>query len=408
MILYGSHNNWGQLNNPLAENGAVAFLLFAPLESCTVTTRAQLHRLQQRIKEMPVSHKVFSGGWAGYFSYEAGKALMNLPAGNVLLAEFSYYPMVIRLDFTSDVCEAFWQDDLPEEQVEQRLMQLQQLSTAPSDSTPATVSWRQLWNQQEYSVAFSRIQDYLQAGDCYQVNLTMPFISNQDLTRRSPYSLFQTFNPAFGGYMKTPHTTLFSVSPERFICIDNDHMETRPIKGTSARGSDEVSDIRNKEWLRNSAKNQAENLMIVDLLRNDMSFYAEPHSVRVDKLFDIETHANVHHMVSTISALKQPQHHAVDAIMAALPGGSITGAPKRRAMEIIDELEVRSRGAYCGAMGFFGNHGVSDFNILIRTIEAKPAEAVCWGGGGIVADSVGEEEWQEIFSKVKRILDTPF
>ncbi len=233
----------------------------------------------------------------------------------------------------------------------------------------------------------------------------MPFSNTANMRAQSPLPLLQSFNPAFGGYLKTDYLSLFSVSPERFICIDGQRMETRPIKGTVSRGANIEEDEANKAWLAGSEKNQAENLMIVDLLRNDLSRYALPFSVKVEKLFAIETHANVHHMVSTISAVKRPEFSSAEVIVNALPGGSITGAPKKRAMEVIDELEAGARGPYCGVMGFFDDSGFVDFNILIRTVVAKETGAQCWAGGGVVLDSTCEEEWQELHVKVARILE---
>ena len=362
----------------------------------------------------------FRSGWLGYFSYEAGHTLLtgDNRSADMPLAEFFEYSFSVVLDFNTDETVLFYRAEVDVAEV---LRTLNTLVTDPislpktanrasnkkgaEPLQPWSTAWNAVWNAQQYQQAFNQVQSYLNAGDCYQVNLAMPFVNGADLRTNSPLPLLRSFNPAFGGYLKTDYLSLYSVSPERFICIDGERIETRPIKGTVARGANAAEDETNKTWLANSAKNQAENLMIVDLLRNDLSRYALPFSVKVEKLFTIETHANVHHMVSTISALKRPEVSPAEVILNALPGGSITGAPKKRAMEVIAELEAGARGPYCGVMGFFDDSGYVDFNILIRTVVAKENGAQCWAGGGVVLDSTCEEEWQELHVKVARILE---
>ena len=217
----------------------------------------------------------------------------------------------------------------------------------------------------------------------------------------------ETFNPRHGCVIRSSKRTIFSVTPERLLKITNGKLETRPIKGTAPRSSNPTQDKANADNLILSEKNRAENLMIVDLLRNDLSIYATPNSVKVEKLFELESHANVHHLVSTITATLRPNVSISSALLAAFPGGSITGAPKKRAMEIINELEAQPRGAYCGSAGYIDDNGNCDFNILIRTIEAKEDGATCWGGGGIVIDSEVDSEFDEIHNKVDKILSTP-
>ncbi len=402
---------YGQWQTQAAVAGDVprkAVLFFSPQDWHEAKSLSELQQLRSKIATTPsAAGNALSSGWAGYFSYEAGRAQQQMRTGSAVLAEFGYYPMVIHLDLEQREAEAYWHIDLNATEVSRRLDDLLFAIRQTENSEPGKSRiWSRAWQTDDYQAAFRTVHDYLHAGDCYQVNLAMPFVCTDDLTSASPLGHFQAFEPAFGGYMKTPQLTLYSVSPERFMCVDGHKMETRPIKGTAPRGATGQEDAGNRNWLAQSEKNQAENLMIVDLLRNDMSLYAEPHSVRVEKLFDIESHANVHHMVSTITARLKNNYHAVDAILAALPGGSITGAPKKRAMEIIDELEAFPRQAYCGSLGFFGDNGVADFNILIRTIQASADGAVCWGGGGIVIDSQCDDEWQEVLHKVQKILDT--
>ena len=401
---------------------STAVLTCLPDKSLTASNKQDLQQIRKAIREHSASNRnrphsspvtaPFCSGWAGYLSYEAGRVLQGLPASQSTtpLAEFFHYPLSIYLDFAENSCNLQNPHNLPDTVtipfINHIQAAIQKHRKTDNPSSPQQ-QWQSGWSKEQYQQAFGATRNYLVAGDCYQVNLAMPFHCQADLTNHNPASLLQTFNAPFSAYLKTPAQTLFSVSPERFIRIDGDRIETKPIKGTIARGETAEADEHNRQWLANSPKNRAENLMIVDLLRNDLSRSAEPFSVKVTKLFDIESHANVHHMVSTIVATRRPDQHAVDVIFDALPGGSITGAPKRRAMEVIDELEHESRGAYCGVLGYFDDAGHADFNILIRTIAATTNGAVCWGGGGIVMDSTWEDEWQEIHSKVGRILNTP-
>ncbi|KZZ47616.1 hypothetical protein A3759_18245 [Thalassolituus sp. HI0120] len=317
----------------------------------------------------------------------------------------AYYNCSLLLDIDSD---EVWLQNPKRLSDQQTSLWLEQLLTAqPVNTAPQKQEWSALWNQADYTRAFNQVQNYLNSGDCYQINLTLPFHCRNDLTEKSPYPLIKQFRPAFGGYMKTKGLTLFSVSPERFIQIDGDRIETKPIKGTLPRGTTSELDRKLMQQLAASNKNKAENLMIVDLLRNDLSRSAEPHSVTVEKLFELESHANVHHLVSTISARKSADKSHLDVILDAFPGGSITGAPKKRAMEIIEELEIKPRGLYCGSLGYFDDAGHSDFNILIRSIVATKEGAECWGGGGVTVDSTADDEYQEIMDKVGKILATP-
>lgn len=350
----------------------------------------------------------FGSGWLGYFQYQAGRlqhqADQHLPQS--ILAEFNEYECAIHLNLTDEQAYLANPRSLTSSQLQPYFDLLEQANASVA-AEASSHAWQSAWDFTKYQSAFQQVKNYLLAGDCYQVNLAMPFYCNDDLRLHNPMPLLSAFAPSFGGYFKGQERTLFSVSPERFINIHGTRIETRPIKGTVARGQTPEEDLANKTWLAQSSKNQAENLMIVDLLRNDLSHYAAPHTVKVETLFGIETHANVHHMVSTISAEKAPEVTNAEVIWRAFPGGSITGAPKKRAIEIIHQLEAEPRQAYCGSMGFFDDSGYTDFNILIRTIEATAQGAVCWGGGGIVMDSNAEEEWQELHTKVRRILDTP-
>lgn len=390
-------------------------LCFAPISKQECWTLEELQAIEQSVyctnsadsfQSKSTCWSDFCTGWLGYFSYEAGHSALltetRLPQQP--LAEFFEYEFSVHIDMQENSCVLVGRCAEVLERAEALIAN--EFARFDKNLIPQNnnLHWQGAWNKESYQQAFEQVQAYLQAGDCYQVNLAMPFRCAADVRNHSPIPLLQSFNPAFGGYFKSTHLSLFSVSPERFISISGDRLETRPIKGTVARGQTTTEDEANKTWLATSAKNQAENLMIVDLLRNDLSRYALPHSVKVDKLFAIESHANVHHMVSTISATKREDVSAAQVIIDALPGGSITGAPKKRAMEVIDELETAPRGPYCGVLGYFDDAGFADFNILIRTIVATKDGAECWAGGGVVLDSTCDEEWQELHTKVARIL----
>lgn len=198
---------------------------------------------------------------------------------------------------------------------------------------------------------------------------------------------------------------MLSCSPELFIEFNQQQLITRPIKGTMPRFDDPELDAASKQKLKASEKDQAENVMIVDLLRNDLSVYAETGSVKTNKLFEIESFNQVHHMVSEIEATLKPDVNPFEVLMSALPGGSITGAPKIRAMQIIEELEGAPRGAYCGSLGYFNFDGSGRWNILIRSIQKFQDELSVWAGGGITIASDCDAEYQECFDKVSAMLD---
>lgn len=263
------------------------------------------------------------------------------------------------------------------------------------------------WSLQQYQHAFTQVQDYLRAGDCYQVNLTQAFdarISGQLLSRLDQLQLLT--RAPFAGYVAIgSEHELLSCSPELFLSfLPDSEVVTRPIKGTQPRHTDPVQDAARKQQLAQSEKDQAENLMIVDLLRNDLARQAQIGSVRVPKLFEIESFAQVHHLVSEIRATLAAGQSPLDLLFDALPGGSITGAPKIRAMQIIAELEAGQRGAYCGSMGYLNSDGTGRFNILIRTLERIGSQVSVWAGGGITIASEVDQEYQECWDKVGAIL----
>jgi len=258
---------------------------------------------------------------------------------------------------------------------------------------------------EQYARAFHRIKHYICEGDCYQVNLAQRFDTRVEGSLWQAYRILRKRNPApFSAYMNTPCCQILSCSPERFLKVRDGVVETRPIKGTRPRSPCPEEDQRLAQELKYSDKDRAENLMIVDLLRNDLGKVCIPGTIRVPELFDIESFATVHHLVSTITGELGENSDSPGLLRACFPGGSITGAPKLRAMEIIEELEPHRRGVYCGSIGYVGFDGAMDTSIAIRTLVHSTGSLRFWAGGGIVADSELEAEYQETFDKVAAIL----
>ena len=258
----------------------------------------------------------------------------------------------------------------------------------------------------QYRRALCRIRDYLSAGDCYQVNYAQRF---QARWRGCPLAAFERLlaaHPApHAGYFRDRDEAVFGVSPERFLSIRDGVVRTEPIKGSRPRGANDEEDRALGEALRRHPKDRAENLMIVDLLRNDLGEFCEAGSIHVDPLFELRRFSNVQHLVSTISGTLRPGVAPLAALLSAFPGGSITGAPKKRAMEIIQELEPHPRGAYCGSLFWQDRNGHFDSNILIRTLQTDGDALYCHGGGGIVYDSDPEEEYEESWFKVRKLME---
>ncbi len=297
------------------------------------------------------------------------------------------------------------------------------------------------WSKRDYQQAFDKTQSYLQQGDCYQINLTQAWqgafntpSDNGSGVKLIDYlpALHRNTQAPFAGYLAVNHIDseisvdtqdyqfeLLSCSPELFFTFNKDdttskhHIRTKPIKGTMPRGLNTAQDNAYKQQLIDSEKDRAENVMIVDLLRNDLGKYAKIGSVKVPQLFAIESFSNVHHMVSTITAELKTDSHPLKVLFGSLPAGSITGTPKKRAVEIISELEGAARGAYCGTLGYMNFDGSGQWNVLIRTLQArhvsnnelgKAGQVSLWAGGGITIASDCNAEYQECLDKVGNLL----
>ena len=270
------------------------------------------------------------------------------------------------------------------------------------------IGLRSTFTHRAYLDAVARVREYILAGDIFQANLSQRFESPLTEPTLELYRRLRRRNAApFAAYFNLGEFAVVSASPERFLRLDENrrHVETRPIKGTRPRGLGPMHDAALGRALTESDKDRAENVMIVDLLRNDLSRVCRPGTVRVPELFALEQHPTVHHLVSTVVGELEPGTGPVDLLRAAFPGGSITGAPKVRAMEIIAELEPTRRGVYCGSVGYISTTGAMDMSIVIRTYLALRGRVYFQAGGGIVADSDPEQEYRETLDKARALIE---
>lgn len=276
---------------------------------------------------------------------------------------------------------------------------------APQFDIPGHDGLTSNFSAASYQQAVKRTIDYIHAGDVFQVNLSQRLLYPATASAIDLYCRLRERNPApFSGFLDGGDWQIASASPERFVRVDYGHVETRPIKGTRARARRPEADLFAGDELRASDKDRAENVMIVDLLRNDLSRTCRPESVRVSQLCGLETYEYVQHLVSVVESQLRPDATPIDLLRTSFPGGSVTGAPKIRAMEIIAELEPTVRGAYCGSLGYIGLDGRMDTSILIRTITASRGWWQLPVGGGIVAKSNPREEYEETWHKAAGML----
>ncbi|WP_447834532.1 aminodeoxychorismate synthase component I [Aeromonas veronii] len=368
------------------------------------------HTQQQLLGELDLcaTHLPFIGGALGLFGYDLGRRFERLPvqaAADIAVPDMAvgiYDWALLRNVATGDWQLVHWGDEAG---LAKRLAWLEQQQAVPLPAFALLGAWQSNMSRAEYGEKFARIQEYLAAGDCYQINLTQRFSAPYQGDEWQAYCLLATANKApFSAFIRLPESALLSLSPERFLLLDGRHIETKPIKGTRPRHPDPATDQQVALELAQANKDRSENLMIVDLLRNDIGRVSRPGSVSVPHLFAVESFPAVHHLVSTIHGELDARWQGVDLLRACFPGGSITGAPKIRAMEIIEELEPQRRNAYCGSIGYLSQHGRMDTSICIRTLIAEAGRLHCWAGGGIIADSDADSEYQETYDKVARIL----
>lgn len=350
----------------------------------------------------------FIGGILGHLSYDFGVNLLKiksahqpkLPALDIIFCSWAYLWNHVELkcylvhwpelsSVGSDVLTKLFNDSLASRQSPKPF-------TLKSPFQPS-------WQEEDYKEKFDRIKAYIYAGDAYQINLTQHFSAKYDGAAASAFvNLFNRAEVPFATYWKSQFLTWASASPERFISVNGNKVQTRPIKGTRPRTFNASIDEQNALDLKQHPKDNAENLMIVDLLRNDLSKNCD--KVTVPALFEVEWFPTVLHLVSTIEGELRPNTTPLQLLLEAFPGGSITGTPKKRAMEIIDELEFTAREHYCGSTFYWSANQRFDSNILIRSFMFDDQKVHCWGGGGIVADSECAAEYQESLDKVGKLM----
>ncbi len=385
--------------------------------------------LQAQLNQFAITHRSglppFQTGVAGYFGYALGHHLEVLPRAHLDDMGFpdlmlGFYDVVIAFDhlqrrawiFSSGYPEV--DERARRKRAQFRIQEIEErLNQAPANLTstqpleqPATIQ-SNYPSRESYEQAVQQVIDFIYAGDIFQANLSQRFnaqLSKQDSTFKL-YQRLRAINPApFAAYLNFENVVIASASPERFLLLRDNWVETRPIKGTRPRGATTESDQQFASELLSSEKDRAENVMIVDLLRNDLSRVCQDHSVKTPEICSLESYATVHHLVSTVEGQLKPGTSAIDLLQATFPGGSITGAPKIRAMEIIAALEPTQRGPYCGSIGYISFSGDMDTSIVIRTYAIKDKQVTFQAGGGIVADSNPAEEYDETLHKARALM----
>ena len=362
----------------------------------------------------------FQGGAIGAFAYEFGWALENRmvparPLGDDI--HLAFYDVVLAFDHRDRRCwliSSGFPASEPDERATRAKVRLEavaeRLRLTSNVAHPAApeIAWRPTQSRDAYCASVETVKAYIRAGDIYQANIAQRFVASMPAGVRTwdLYRVLRVANPApFAAYLDCGSRTILSSSPELFLRTDGLSVETRPIKGTARRSADPAADRAAARSLLASRKDRAENVMIVDLLRNDLSRVCTSESVAVPRLCDLETYAGLHHLVSSVTGTLRDGTDALALLAASFPGGSITGAPKLRAMEIIAEIEGGARGVYCGAIGAIGFDGDMALNIAIRTIVADGGALELRVGGGITMLSEPDVEYEETLTKAHRIFD---
>lgn len=353
----------------------------------------------------------FAGGAIGYFGYELADQVESLPAPaandlgmpDMVVGIYDWFIVVDHHKQTAMMLATPHRSERQDAAIRRQL----EASRLPGFVPFSTGDVSSNFSRQQYDGAINKIKSYIQAGDCYQVNLAQRFMAPFE---GDPVALYQSLRDRhaapYSACLAFPEHQVLSYSPERFLQVRQGQVLTEPIKGTRPRGTTPEEDRRLARELDVSEKDRAENLMIVDLLRNDLGRCCKPGSIAVEELFQLHSFPNVHHLVSSVRGCLREGQSAMDLLKACFPGGSITGAPKIRAMEIIRELEPSRRYAYCGAIGYYDYQGNMDTNLAIRTIVCGNSQVCFWGGGGIVADSTAGDEYQETLDKVNMITES--
>ncbi len=353
----------------------------------------------------------FWGGIMGLLSYDFARSIETLP--QIAQTDVEFPTVIIGLYAWAIVSDhknktTFFVSYLSTSKANKIYQEIQATLNLAATKYPTFSLKNKFKSNMSYEVYQQKLQkilQYIYDGECYEVNFAQRLHAQYQGSPFELYLFLKQHNPApFGAYMHTPYGDIVSCSPEKFLHIHNNHIETKPIKGTRPRGNTVEKDALLAKELQQSEKDHAENLMIVDLMRNDLSKICQPKSIHVPKLCHLESFTNVHHLVSTIEGQLNPQTTLKDIIYATFPGGSITGAPKIRAMQIIDELEPHRRNIYCGSLFYYDIRGEMNSNILIRTLLCQQGNAYIYGGGAIVSDSNIEDEYAESLAKVMNII----
>ena len=349
----------------------------------------------------------FCGGAIGYLSYDYGEAihLGRPPSSPLPLARVGVFGWAIVVDHHTAQTHLVLQPDCSSH-IAHRMFAGLFDDSAPLAPFHLKGDFSSQLGPEQYRAAFAKVQSYIQAGDCYQINLARDFQASYSGSPLSAYLRLRSVAAApFSAYWDFGPAQLLSFSPERLLSIDSERrLQTQPIKGTAPRHTDPKADQDAAQALKQSAKNRAENIMIVDLLRNDLGRSCTPGSVYTEKLLELQSFRTVHHLVSTVNGQMREDVGPIRALFNCFPGGSITGAPKRRAMEIIAELEPARRSLYCGSVFYISAGGTVDSSITIRSFVCQDGTIRGWAGGGIVADSNVDEELREIDEKIGALL----
>ncbi|MGO1625795.1 MAG: aminodeoxychorismate synthase component I [Halomonadaceae bacterium] len=379
--------------------------LAAPPAGLDDAFAAQTWLLEQLPAPAMASELPFLGGLMGYWGYDFGRQRQGIAsakptATRLPAARLGLYDWAIIIDHERQ--EAWLAATPPRAgQVAKWLEQALPTGEPFQLTAPFCADMRQA----EYAERFARVQRYIRAGDCYQINLAQRLTARYKGDEWDAYCRLRHATPTpFSGFMAWDDKAVMSLSPERFLRVRDGQVETRPIKGTRRRGDTPADDRAQAQALLHSTKDRAENVMIVDLLRNDLGRVCRPGSVRVPTLCGLESYPNVHHLVSVVQGELDAGHSPLALLEAAFPGGSITGAPKIRAMQIIDELEPCQRSLYCGSLGYVDVRGHMDTSITIRTVLADGDSLHVWGGGGLVADSSPADEYAETLDKIRHLV----
>jgi len=393
--------------------GDITYINDAGKEKTSTEDPLQLlsHYLGERDNNL--SGLPFCGGAVGYLAYDLGRRLEALP--EISKQDINMPEMAVGIYDWSLIIDhhlrRVWLASFCRyEKTESQWQELQDLFTSPANNAVKgyriTSDVKSNLTREQYGLAFDKVKIYIRDGDCYQVNLSQRFSADFEGDSWSAYLKLRDVNPApYAAYLNLPSGAVLSSSPERFLRVTDNQVETKPIKGTKHRSVFAYEDKALAVCLLESEKDRAENLMIVDLLRNDISKVCESGSVVVPKLFALETYATVHHLVSTITGRLAEDKNSIDLIRGCFPGGSITGAPKLRSMEIIEELEPHRRSIYCGSIFYLGFDGNMDSNICIRTLTKHNEQLYFNAGGGIVWDSDVDAEYKECFDKAAAMLE---